>query len=871
MSSGEPDLVVMSVTSSSSSLTGCGTTAQVVASGTISPDGNSEWLGVVMGNFDGSGKKIAMLRAAAPNLFLVRLNSRTVSVVQSVNLDGSAPPSQWKALAAGDIDGDGIDELIVARQVSDNLTPTVLAYKWDVLSSSFKIFAASIIGNDGNSNWSSATSGDFNGDGRKAVVLVKNEAPNFVVLDWHPISNDPIAIDPNLPPATPLLRTLSTANLESVSGQNWTGLTTTDWIGGDKGAAELIAVRAAANPYRTNMFVYGNPFLRIERDTGMARVKSQWVEHLTNPYPDYYAPTVTDLKSWLRATHTNTFNYYLGVFQPNPQSGAAANKVDDYSNLIKFLEETVNWGVDGKLLRVWITISIPSAASTDGKGNYEGCAVPTKQTNPLYDPSSYFSADGGNILVECRDILAWASTIGHLAKQFPQIVGFGIDDLSDKLDATAGFDCTSEFQSRLLFNQSCIAQIESRLRSEAPWLNFVPTVYYNYFQDRSTTKKNWADLVPTLNSFMFYFRNEKIGICIDDTAECENTINNAPAEIRDMSSLLPAGRKLQVGMYFVACEACSEHSTAPFTPPAIRYDYDLAHLALNMPTVGGVTAYSLQTPPWVWKQGSGFVPCSDADGATPCVIPNCNVGYLNSDFPGDTNNIPWEIAGSDRFCALSHVYGESQVHIQDSDVTQTICNSRHRCPLAAAGNPYGYISRQPAVLVNAPQPRMTVDTDGLTTNVRNAIIRTVDGHVHRFAWATEILRDDDLSGAVGAPNAVGDPKAYTFPAQRLQNVVYRGADNDVHRLFWVNDPPATHEDLTVRARSFNANNIAPAASDAIGYSMAFQNVQNVVFRATDGILHGFWFTGQDPVHNDLLNRLANSPRPVGNPTAYLSM
>ena len=158
----------------------------------------------------------------------------------------------------------------------------------------------------------------------------------------------------------------------------------------------------------------------------------------------------------------------------------------------------MNWGVDGKLLRVWITISIPSTASTDGKGNYEGCAVPTKQTNPLYDPSSYFSADGGNILVECRDILAWASTIGHLAKQFPQIVGFGIDDLSDKLDATAGFDSTSEFQSRLLFNQSCIAQIEIQAAVRSSLAELCPDRILQLLSGPLDRQEKLGDLVPTI-------------------------------------------------------------------------------------------------------------------------------------------------------------------------------------------------------------------------------------------------------------------------------------------------------------------------------------------------------------------------------------
>jgi hypothetical protein len=96
---------------------------------------------------------------------------------------------------------------------------------------------------------------------------------------------------------------------------------------------------------------------------------------------------VTDLKSWLRATHTNTLNYFLDVLQPN---ATPANNIDDYSDLISFLEQTKNWGVDGKLLRVWISISVPGAASTDGKGNFESCAVPTKQSNP--------QADGADVL-----------------------------------------------------------------------------------------------------------------------------------------------------------------------------------------------------------------------------------------------------------------------------------------------------------------------------------------------------------------------------------------------------------------------------------------------------------------------------------------
>jgi hypothetical protein len=78
------------------------------------------------------------------------------------------------------------------------------------LGSRFELFATSTFGNNGNSDWTSAAAGDFNADGRKAVVLVKNAHSNFVVLD--------------LPQGTRELRVLATADLDSASGQDWRGL-----------------------------------------------------------------------------------------------------------------------------------------------------------------------------------------------------------------------------------------------------------------------------------------------------------------------------------------------------------------------------------------------------------------------------------------------------------------------------------------------------------------------------------------------------------------------------------------------------------------------------------------------------------------------
>jgi hypothetical protein len=70
--------------------------------------------------------------------------------------------------------------------VTDGRGPTIFALKWDGVDVSFHRLATSTFGNDGNSDWSAATAGDFNADGRKAIVLVKNNHSNFVVLDLPP-------------------------------------------------------------------------------------------------------------------------------------------------------------------------------------------------------------------------------------------------------------------------------------------------------------------------------------------------------------------------------------------------------------------------------------------------------------------------------------------------------------------------------------------------------------------------------------------------------------------------------------------------------------------------------------------------------------
>jgi hypothetical protein len=577
--------------------THCGTPT-VLASARIGDTSNSDWVGAVVGSFDSTGKKrIALLRNEHPNLVLVEMDqgaghTYNLKVVHTQDLDANSPqPFKWTALAAGDIRHEGVDELVAVRGVGDNHSATVMAFRWN--GSSFIPTASSTIGNDGNSNWVAAAIGDFNADGRVALVLVKNEHSAFTVLD--------------LPAGSAVFNVVKTSDLDTVPGQPWFGLAAADWLGGDQGADELIAVRSVGSPYRTSLFVYGDPFHLVARNSALEGTKAQY-DQLS---PDSQGPLIGGqqvgltnfdrLKQIMRNTHTNTFIWQL-----------ASNF--DYTNLVTFLNATKDFGVDGKQVRVWVNLIDPDDVKpSDAKHNMPFIgSLPEATPIILWSALDYFSADPTEV-AKARDFSAWSQVLGRLAQDFPHLVGVGIDDFIEHLNYGG---------SGGNFGPDIIARMEANLRSQAPWMSLIPTTYHD-LADYHTAKKPWADIGLTLDSQLFYFRDQKqfdvegttpcsssqclmpdgkthpapwgclagpvAGHITNGPAPCADaTLPNALGEFADMAKLLPAGRKMLGGVYF---EGHSDLGT-----PSAKYDYELTKMILSQPNFAGAVVYTLRIP-----------------------------------------------------------------------------------------------------------------------------------------------------------------------------------------------------------------------------------------------------------------------------------
>ena len=525
--------------------------ASVLASGVIGSASNSDWAGVAVADVDGDGTlEIVGLKQAHSNFVVMHLAGSSVVSEYATDLD-SAPSHPWNALGAGDLDADGAAELIAARASSDG-APTVLAYRWS--SGSFTKIADSAVGSNGNSSWAGATLGDFNGDGNPVLVLAKGSHTNFILLDLD---------------GSATLASVGNMDLDSDPAQPWRALTAGDWLAGDQGADELIAVREASGAFDVDVLVYGNALHAARRANAIDHSLAQYAAG-SDVFSDDAPPNVALLRERLLATHANTYSMLLW-----DTTGK------DYLDLVEVLDGTRDFCVDGRALRIWVTLIPPTEAASR-------CSVPAD--SPLTDWDDRAPFDTGLGTGGCLDYPAWGEALGRLAAQYPHLVAVNVDDFSHNVG------------SANTFTPEVVARMTAGMRSQAPWLALAPTLYYR--QSGTFVFDSWPDLGLVLDSVLFYFRNEKqgqgpcaapscdvpgscTGACLAGVC-ADPTVANAPGEIADMATGLAAGRRLQLGVYASAHSQCGEATTL--------YVHELLATGLAQPAIAGATVYTFKYP-----------------------------------------------------------------------------------------------------------------------------------------------------------------------------------------------------------------------------------------------------------------------------------
>ncbi|WP_199178121.1 Dot/Icm T4SS effector Zinc-dependent metalloprotease LegP [Mycobacterium hubeiense] len=159
----------------------------------------------------------------------------------------------------------------------------------------------------------------------------------------------------------------------------------------------------------------------------------------------------------------------------------------------------------------------------------------------------------------------------------------------------------------------------------------------------------------------------------------------------------------------------------------------------------------------------------------------------------------------------------------------------------ASGDPVGYYD--PA-------------TDG-----HHVVYRGGDGHLHEMSWTgvAPVGYGGNLTGAISAPRAVGNPSAYSGGGYNI--VVYRASNGKIMSVYW-NNGPSGLDDLSGTAGT------PTSASDPHAYYTAHNDTHQIVYRAGNGHLYELYWTGVAPVGGWDLTAAAGAPAAVGNPSSY---
>jgi hypothetical protein len=119
------------------------------------------WVDVAAGNFcGGTEKEIVLVKNSAPNFSVLRGPAPFVRGMG--NIFGQASTHPWRAVAAGDLDNDGYDEVITIRKINSAGAADLVVGKVNTASCNVNTVLATLsVGTSTNSDWTDVTVANF--------------------------------------------------------------------------------------------------------------------------------------------------------------------------------------------------------------------------------------------------------------------------------------------------------------------------------------------------------------------------------------------------------------------------------------------------------------------------------------------------------------------------------------------------------------------------------------------------------------------------------------------------------------------------------------------------------------------------------------
>lgn len=138
----------------------------------------SDWAGVATGDFDGDGNEdIVTARNFDAHVYMWGFNRATNSLTGMGSLTTFGSASDWAGVTVGDFNGDGDDEFAIVRNFDGTL------YSYDYVGGQIVTLAYNTNAGAG-SQWADLAAGDVDGDGKDEIVAIRNSDGKAFVLKY---------------------------------------------------------------------------------------------------------------------------------------------------------------------------------------------------------------------------------------------------------------------------------------------------------------------------------------------------------------------------------------------------------------------------------------------------------------------------------------------------------------------------------------------------------------------------------------------------------------------------------------------------------------------------------------------------------------